>query len=447
MVSQSPATPGPAGRAFYLHQMGCAKNLVEGEHLAGMLMAAGWRPAASPAEAEALIVNTCGFIRPAVEESLDAVLELAAGRRPGQRLAVVGCLVGRYGKKLAASLEEADLLVSPGALGRLPELLAAAEPPRLAMAAPAGVFGASHPRALATGPGWAYLRLADGCAHRCGFCTIPAIRGKLRSRPPEDVLAEARELAAGGVVELNLVAQDLTSYGQDLGCSLAELLPELAAVSGVSWVRMLYLHPDFLGEELIRVVAETPGVLPYWDLPLQHAADAVLAAMGRRRGGAELAGLVARLRETDPEAALRATVMTGHPGEGEAEFARLGEFVAAARLDHLGCFAYEPEPGTRAARLAAPPAETALARAQEIMELQRGVSRRRLARLVGERRECLVLGPHPDSELVWRGRLACQAPEVDGEVIITEGAAEPGSIAAVEITGSHDYDLEGRIAG
>lgn len=444
MVSQS---PGPREKVFYLHQMGCAKNLVEGEHLAGLLMAAGWRPTAAPAEADALIVNTCGFIRPAVEESLDAVLELAAGRRPGQRLAVAGCLVGRYGKKLAASLEEADLLVSPGAMERLPGLLAEAEPPRLAMAAPAGVFGAAHPRALSTGPGWAYLRLADGCAHRCGFCTIPAIRGKLRSRPPEDVLAEAAELAAGGVVELNLVAQDLTSYGQDLGCSLAELLPELASVSGVSWVRMLYLHPDFLDEELIRVVGETPGVLPYWDLPLQHAADAVLAAMGRRRSGAGLAGLVERLRQADSEAAIRATVMTGHPGEGEAEFARLGEFVASARLDHLGCFAYEPEPGTRSARGEAPPAETGRARAEEIMALQQRISRERLARLVGQRRDCLVLGPHPDTALVWRGRLARQAPEVDGEVIITEGAAEPGSIAPVEITGHHDYDLEGRIAG
>ncbi len=454
---------GRAEKTFYLRQLGCAKNLVEGEHLSGLLMAAGWRPVAEPGAARALVVNTCGFIRPAVEESLDAVLELAAQKEPGQVLAVVGCLVGRYGKKLAVELEEADLLVAPGRVRDLARLLedgyfpappvappvAPPAPPvaRLAMGPPRGIFGARDPRALSTGPGWAYLRLADGCGHRCAFCTIPAIRGRLRSRPQEDVLAEARELAGAGVKELNLVAQDLTAYGLDLGLrdGIATLLPKLAAIDELEWIRLLYLHPDSTDEGLLELMAATPKVLPYFDLPVQHVADRVLEAMRRQKSGAQVRALVRRVRELVPGAVLRTTLMTGHPGEGEAEFAELLAFVEETRFDHLGCFAYEPEPGTRSARLPRPPAKLARARARKLMALQKRISRARLKELEGRELDCLVLGPHPDSELVWQGRLARQAPEVDGEVIITAGSAPPGAIAPCRITKTHAYDLEAEL--
>ncbi len=437
---------GAGGKLFYLHQLGCAKNLVEGEHISGLLMATGWQPVAEPGEADALIVNTCGFIRPAVEESLDAIMELAAIKSSDQRLVVVGCLVSRYGKKLAAELEEADLLVAPGEVPRLAELLEnpAMVERRLAISPARTIFGAASPRAISTGPGWAYLRLSDGCGHRCGFCTIPAIRGRLRSRPMDDVLAEAAELAQAGIKELNLVAQDLTAYASDLGIKrgIAAILPNLAAIDGLKWIRLLYLHPDSADDGLLETMAQTPGVVSYFDLPVQHISDPVLSAMRRAKSGAQVRALVARVRELVPGATLRTTVMTGHPGEGDKEFDELMEFVEATQFDHLGCFAYEPEPGTRSARLERPPAKVAKARAKKIMALQKKISRQRLKALKGQELECLVLGPHPDSDLVWQGRLASQAPEVDGEVIITEGSAEPGRIVPCRVTKTHAYDVE-----
>ncbi len=430
--------------SFFLINLGCAKNLVEGEHLAGMLLQGGFRAAPDPDRAGVLVVNTCGFIRPAVEESIQAILELARAKRSDQRLVVVGCLVGRYGKKLARSLPEADLLVSPGELPQLLHHLEQSPPGRVAMAPARGVFDAASPRALSTGPGWAYLRLADGCNHRCAFCTIPHIRGRLRSRPPKDVLAEAQTLATGGVRELNLVAQDLTAYGHDLAGQslLPALLENLAAIDELFWIRLLYLHPDSLDDLLLETMAGLPKVLPYFDLPLQHLADPVLQAMGRRRNQSELRGLIARVRRLVPRAVLRTTLLVGHPGEGEKEFELLLRAVEEIRFHHLGCFAYQPEPGTKSARLEAPPPEVALERREQIMARQRLISRQHLARLQHQELPVLVLGPHPESELVWQGRLASQAPEVDGEVIITRGSAQPGTIVPCRITLTHDYDVE-----
>lgn len=433
---------------YYLLNLGCAKNQVEGEHLAGMLLAAGWRAVAEPEQAALLLVNTCGFIRPAVEENLEAILGLVADKRPEQRLAVVGCLVGRYGKKLARSLPEVDLLLGPGEVKRLLEHLEHPPAERLALSTPGGVLGGESPRALSTGPGWAYLRVADGCEHGCAFCTIPHIRGRLRSRGLDDVLSEAQRLAAAGVVELNLVAQDLLSYGYDRpeladGSGIERLLAGLSAIAELNWVRLLYLSPDSLETKYIEAVLKTPKVVPYFDLPLQHIADPVLTAMGRGRKGAELRALLAGIRERAPEAVLRTTLLVGHPGEGEAEFTELLEYVTEFGFDHLGCFAYQPEAGTRAARLAAPPAKVARARARQIMAAQKRVSQSRLKRWVKREIPVLVLGPHPDSELVGQARHAGQAPEVDGVVILTDGQAQPGTIATCRITKAHAYDLEG----
>jgi ribosomal protein S12 methylthiotransferase len=432
---------------YYLLNLGCAKNQVEGEHLAGLLLAAGWQGVAQPEDAQLLLVNTCGFIKPAVEENIAAILELAGNKAPGQRLAVVGCLVGRYGRKLQKSLPEVDLLVGPGEASRLLEHLQSPPAGRLAISPPREVFGSGQPRALSTGPGWAYLRLGDGCEHRCAFCTIPGIRGRFRSRPQEDVLTEAQRLAAAGVREINLVAQDLCSYGRDLadGSSLEALLPQLASIGALSWLRLLYLSPDTLDNPLIEAVASTPKVLPYFDLPLQHIADPVLQAMGRKRSSAQLQELLEGLRQRLPQAVLRTTLLVGHPGEGEAEFTELLEFVQETGFDHLGCFSYQPEAGTRSARLSAPPAKLGQARRRQIMAAQKPLSKAKLKALVGRELPLLVLGPHPESELLGLGRLARQAPEVDGEVIITQGQAAPGSIVACRITKAHAYDLEAEL--
>ncbi len=429
---------------FHLLNLGCAKNLVEGEHIAGMLLAAGWQASPATEQADWLIVNTCGFIQPAVEEAIDAILELADTRLEGQKLAVVGCLVGRYGKKLVRSLTEVDLFVAPGRLADMAHLLNHPPGDKLAIAPARDIFGAAHPRAVTTGPGWAYLRIADGCAHRCAFCTIPAIRGPLRSRTATDILAEARILAENGVKELNLVAQDLASYGQDLaeGPDLAELLPLVAGVPGIQWVRPLYLHPDMLDQRLIEVIAGTPGVMPYFDIPLQHLADPVLRAMGRGRVGAQLRELISRIRQANPAATLRTTLLVGHPGEGQADFDLLVKAVEELEFDHLGAFAFCPEAGARSARLEAPDPEIARERAAIIMQTQREVSRRRLAAKVGQTMPLLFLGQHREHEYVRWGRLASQAPEADGETFITDGKATAGEIVQCRITASHDYDLE-----
>lgn len=430
---------------FYLLNLGCAKNLVEGEHIAGMLMAAGQQPTAKPELAGLLVVNTCGFIAPSSQESVEAILELADNKKPGQRLVVVGCLVGRYGKKLVRELSEVDLFVMPGALNNLRQLLAQPPQSRLAAAAPGLIFGNETPRAISTGPGYAYLRIADGCNRGCGFCTIPAIRGRLKSRPLSELVAEAKDLARAGAVELNLVAQDLLAYGSDLAGRplLIDLLDELATINELSWIRLLYLHPDFVDEALLVALRDTPKVLPYLDMPIQHIADPVLKAMGRRRSGDELKALISRARDLVPGLSLRTTLMTGHPGEGEKEFAQLRQLVQEVHFDHLGVFAYQPEKGTRSARLPAPAPELAQMRAGEIMALQQNISAQKLTARVGESEDVLVLGPHPDSDLVWHGRARSQAPEVDGLVIITDGHAPSGSIANCRITASHDYDLEG----
>lgn len=258
-------------------------------------------------------------------------------------------------------------------------------------------------------------------------------------------MAEARDLARAGAVELNLVAQDLLAYGSDLAGRplLIDLLNELATINELSWIRLLYLHPDFVDEALLVALRDTPKVLPYLDMPIQHIADSVLKAMGRRRSSAELKALISRARDLVPGLSLRTTLMTGHPGEGEKEFAQLRQLVQEVRFDHLGVFAYQPEKGTRSARLPAPAPELAQMRADEIMSLQQVISAQKLTSRVGESEDVLVLGPHPDSDLVWHGRARSQAPEVDGLVIITDGHAPAGSIASCRITASHDYDLEG----
>ena len=433
--------------SFHLVNLGCAKNLVEGEHLAGLMLEHGWSPELDPQAARVLVVNTCGFIQPAVEEALETILELAQDKRPGQVLAVVGCLVGRYGKKLARSLPEADLLLSPGAVARLPHYLEQPPADRLVMAPPREVFTGRQPRALSTGPGWAYLRLADGCNHRCAYCTIPAIRGRLRSRAPEDLLDEARRLAQAGIRELNLVAQDLTAYGSDLGLEhgLVRLLEQLAAIDELQWIRLLYLHPETLEKTLLELMAKNKKILPYLDLPIQHVSDRVVRLMGRGLAGPELERLIEQIRALVPGVVLRATVMVGHPGEDQAAFDELYDFIARIRFQHLGCFAFQPEPGTRSARLPAPPAELAQERRDAVMSLQQQISRQHLATKVGRVEPLLVLGPHPESDLLWHGRLPSQAPEVDGLTIITSGNPAPGSIVPCRITRAHHYDLEGTL--
>lgn len=434
-------------QGFYLLNLGCAKNLVEGEHLAGMLLEQGYLAINDPYAASIIMVNTCGFLTSAIDENIDHILDLATHKTPDQKLVVVGCLVGRFGKKLARSLPEVDLFISPGEVHNLQALLENHSGTRIAMAPARGVLGFSTPRAVSTGPAWAYLRLSDGCSRACSFCAIPHIRGKLRSRTQDDIINEALYLADNGVLELNLVAQDVSAYGQDLGLErgLLSLLEKLEQIPAIKWIRMLYLYPDVLQRSFLDKINTFAKVLPYFDIPLQHISNKVLQAMGRKHNQMELLANLSLLREVLPQAIIRSTVLVGHPGEDESDFNQLFEFIDKFKFDRLGCFAFEPQRGTRSAYMPQVDKKIARSREKKIMTLQKKISRERTKALVGSEHEMLFLGAHPESELLGIGRLWSQAPEVDGEVIVVDGRGEPGTIVKARILNAHDYDVEAEI--
>ncbi|MCL6622118.1 MAG: 30S ribosomal protein S12 methylthiotransferase RimO [Syntrophobacterales bacterium] len=430
--------------------LGCPKNLVDTEIMLGELARHGWQVVGRPEEAEVLLVNTCAFIAPAAQEAVDTILELAQhkAREPEKRLVVAGCLPQRYGRELSELLPEVDLFVGVNDFPRLARLLEADPGPRLHVQAPRFDYTAPQPRLPATPPHLAYLKIAEGCSHACTFCTIPRIRGPYRSRPLDTLLAEARELAAAGVRELILVAQDTTAYGREWGYQpgLPELLTELARLPGLVWLRLLYGHPSRVTRRLLEVMAAHPQICPYLDLPIQHAHDAVLQRMGRRYTRADLVTLFSRIREILPQAALRTTVMVGFPGETEEEFAALLDLAAEVRFLHLGVFVYEPEEGTPAARLGPPvPRRTAQARARRLKALQSRIVQEELKRLVGTVEEVLVEGVSQESEYLLSGRLSIQAPEIDGRVLITAGRGHPGTLQRVRLTRVVAPDLLGEI--
>ncbi|MBU0513164.1 MAG: 30S ribosomal protein S12 methylthiotransferase RimO [Proteobacteria bacterium] len=427
--------------------LGCSKNLIDSEEVLGGLIEAGWQVIDQAEAADLIIVNTCAFIQPAVEEALEAILEAAAvkARRP-VRLVVMGCLVQRYGRKLGRNIPEVDLWLGPGEFARLPDLLAKGSDQNLVLGRPAYLRHSGAPRSLSTGPGWAYLKIAEGCSHACTFCLIPKLRGKYRSRTIDDLTAEAGQLLWAGVKELVLVAQDTSRFGRDIGQGLIGLIQELDRLPDLHWVRLLYLHPDEVDQGLVEAVAESRTVIPYFDLPVQHAAPRILKDMGRQRGPDELLKLIEAIRQKIPGAVIRTTMMVGFPGETDREFRELIDFMGAVRFDHLGVFCFSPEAGTPAARNKDQvPTQEAEARQGEVMARQAEISRQKLAPWVGQEVAVLVEGPHPESELLLAGRTWFLAPEVDGKVIITDGSARAGDLVRVRVTRGHDFDLEGEI--
>jgi ribosomal protein S12 methylthiotransferase len=409
--------------------------------------------------ADVILINTCGFIREAVEESVDTILEAAAHRASGrcERLVVCGCLVQRYGDELADSLPEVDCFVGCSELDRIKELFSDSSDRRVFLSQKTSFLpdGPLH-RTPSLGPHTAYLKVSEGCDRSCAFCTVPAIRGPQRSRPVDDLVAEARGLMRRGVLEMNLVAQDLSAYGKDLGgsASLRRLISRLTSeLDELLWLRCLYLYPSAVTEKLVDVLAGSPSVAPYLDLPLQHVTDRVLAAMDRGYGSRTANRLMERVRERWPEAHVRTTLLVGHPGEGREDFEEVKRFVSRWQLDHLGVFAFSPEEGTRAVAMDHPSLETADRRREEIMAIQRGISRERLADMVGRRVEVLIDGPSSESDHMYVGRHSGQAVEIDGVVYVTgderaeDGVARlsPGDVVTVRIDETGDYDLAGMV--
>jgi len=399
-----------------------------------------------PAEADVILVNTCGFIQEATEESIEAVLDLGLFKQGRcETLVLAGCLSQRYPEELPKELAEVDHFIGAGDLPRLEQVLLG-NASRSAVRPPGGIPHSSHLAREVSGSGHSvYLKIAEGCDRPCAFCTIPAIRGPLRSRSIPSLLQEAETLWSQGAQELVLVAQDTTAWGRDLQptAHLASLLEALdSQLRGLRWIRLLYAYPSAVDQILVEALAGLPRVVPYLDLPIQHIDDEVLRRMKRGYSGTRVRQTIDRLRQAVPHIALRSTLLCGHPGETPAAHQALLDFVKETRLDHLGVFPFSAEEGTDAATQPGPvDAPLTRQRAEEVMALQQDISRDKLQRMQGELLEVMVDGPSPESEHLLQGRHAGQAPEVDGVVVLTDGIAAPGELVRARITDSGDYDL------
>ncbi len=439
-------------RRVYLVSLGCPKNLVDSEVILGRLEQAGYEVASQPEEADVLLINTCGFIQPAVEESIDTILELGRIKTSsiGKRLVVCGCLPQRYGKELQRELPEVDLFFGPDSLPDIVRYLA--QPSEdgfcVSTASPRYIMNATEPRRISTPAHRSYLKVTDGCINRCSYCLIPQIRGSLRSRPIDDLLVEVRRLEGLGVKELTLIAQDLTAYGLDYGpdVHLKILLTRLVEGCSIPWIRLLYLHPRRVDEDLLGMIASEPRLMPYLDIPLQHVNNKILTAMNRSYDRSYIDRLMAGIRSILPAAAVRTTFMVGFPGEDEAAFAELEEFVRDFQLEHVGVFPYYNEDGCKAATFQGQLAEEVKEeRRRRIMEIQQGISFENNQGCIGKVLDVLVEGESSESELLLEGRTKYQAADIDGCVYITAGVCNVGEIVRVEITEAHAYDLVGEI--
>jgi len=435
----------------HLVSLGCAKNLVDSQYVLGSLAAAGFQPVEQAAAATVLLVNTCGFLQAAVEEGIDEILRLAAHKqRPGQKLVVFGCMVQRYRDELAQELPEVDLFlgVEPYATiaAEIRALLAGGTEKRLSLATT--VMNSHQPRLLASPRHRAYLKITEGCDNRCSYCMIPAIRGPLRSRTIDDLAREAVWLEQRGVRELSLIAQDLTAFGCDRGghSELTALLAALLRETTIPWIRLLYLHPQGVNNRLLELMAAESRLLPYLDIPIQHASSRILAAMHRRYDRDFIEKMVRNIRAYMPDIGLRTTLLMGFPGEKDADVAEVMTLLAELRFNHVGVFTYSNEEGAASEHFPEQCSEEEKeSRRDQVMAAQANISAAQQKAYIGQALDVLVEGVSAESDLLLEGRTVYQGPEVDGCVYINEGAATPGDIVRVRIDEAHTYDLVGGI--
>ena len=451
--------------------LGCPKNLVDGEVMLGIARDAGHEITTDASGADVLVVNTCAFIDSAKQESIDAILEMAEVKKaaPGKRLVVTGCLAERYKDELQTQIPEIDAVLGTGEIPQIVDALAPTpsrvvgdsphpgrpvafyrnrhQPLGSRTELPTYLYDASTPRHLATPRHYAYVKVAEGCDYTCAFCIIPRLRGRYRSRPADEIVREAQALADRGVKELLLISQDTTFYGNDVGerGALGRLLRQLDKVDGLEWIRLLYLYRTTIDDAMLDAMAESDKVCKYIDLPLQHASDAVLKRMRRPGTRASYERLLDRIRTRMPDVALRTTFIVGFPGETEDDIAELSAFVSAVQFDHVGVFTYSHEEGTRAGEWNDDvPAASKRKRRDRLMAQQRAIVSAAQQRRIGSRVRLVVDGPSPDHELVLRGRLASQAPEIDPVVYLTD--CDPTEVSAGqfldgEVVGAREYDL------
>jgi ribosomal protein S12 methylthiotransferase len=481
--------------------LGCPKNLVDSEVMMGMLQTGGAQITALAEDADVIVVNTCSFIDSAKQESVNTILEMAQHKITGkaQKLIVAGCLVERYRTEIQKNIPEVDAVVGTGELdailaaagitiggspadnspfvilnhGSNSQVLKSGMPARAEGLAreqsgrfsraewdgaisdlPNYLYDETTPRVLATPKASAYIKIAEGCDHPCGFCIIPQLRGKFRSRHFESVIAEAERLAASGVREITLIGQDTTCYGEDLGLrdGLALLLERLAQIEALHWVRFLYAYPNKITGKLLETIASHEKICSYVDVPLQHASASVLKRMKRGAGAEIFLKSIEKMRRIIPNLTLRTSFIVGFPGETEADFNELCEFVKVAQFDWLGVFSYSDEDGSAAYHLGNKvPSPEIERRRKKLMQIQRQISKRNKRKLVGRQYDVLALGPSEETDLLWEGRTEMHAPEIDGKLFINDfGDHEelvPGTFYRCEITEAHDYDLVARIVG
>ncbi|HMK35087.1 MAG TPA: 30S ribosomal protein S12 methylthiotransferase RimO [Desulfomonilaceae bacterium] len=440
-----------ANNLFNLVSLGCPKNRVDSERILAVMTSAGFTFTEDAGAAAVIIINTCAFIEPAVQESIDTILDYREDNKDAF-IVVAGCLPMRYKGDLEESLPEVNLFLPADRIQELPGIVRTAlrthDKDRDHAFSLEQQKTASSPGRVLTTAGYAYLKIAEGCSRSCRYCTIPSIRGPLQSTDCGQLEREAHFLASRGVRELILVAQDLTAYGGEKGekKALIQLLRRLDRVEGIRWIRLMYLYPDTIPRDLATTITESEKILPYLDIPLQHVSEKVLKAMGRPWKGNRIRKLIESLKMQVPGLALRTTLMVGYPAEGETEFRELSDFVATCDIEHVGVFTYSPEEGTSAFQLGDPvPGDVKDARAEELRSIHSEKMLKRNRRRIGSVEECLVQGVSLESDLLLEGRLWHQAPEIDGTLYITAGNAIPGEIHRVRITGTHESDFFGEL--
>ncbi|MBW1723486.1 MAG: 30S ribosomal protein S12 methylthiotransferase RimO [Deltaproteobacteria bacterium] len=441
-----------SSKTVYFVSLGCAKNRVDSEYMLGLLREQGYGIVSDPGEADIAVINTCGFLQAAVEEAIETILEVCAAKGQGRlrKVFVTGCFVQRYGYKLAREIPEVDGWLGTGRIHRLGDLLDDRLEGRTPFFIGRPLHLADHmtPRVRTTPFYTAYLKIGEGCSHRCSYCLIPALTGPFRSRSMESILAEAGKMAEEGVTEVNLVAQDTTLYGKDLGLGsgLEDLLEALIGLRGIRWLRLLYAHPHRISNRLLELLDEKNTLCPYLDIPLQHVNEEILLKMGRHGPGESPWQLLERIRARTSGLVLRTSLIVGFPGETEEAFEELCEFVRWAAFDHLGTFLFSPEKGTPAARMdGRVPPEIAKERQQIIMEIQAEISEKKHRGLLNKIVPVLIEGESDETDLLLSGRTIGMAPEVDGRVLVTKGRGMVGEIVPVRITEVHSYDLVGEI--
>ncbi|MDG5815837.1 30S ribosomal protein S12 methylthiotransferase RimO [Chitinispirillales bacterium ANBcel5] len=415
-----------------LQNLGCSKNLIDGERILNLLVSGGHQLTEDCKVADIIIVNTCAFIKEAQEEAIETILEMGSFRTGGKcsKLVVSGCFSQRFREQVAREFPEVDLWAGVEDWEKV--LSPLLEKPS----------EASFKRQLYEPVATQHLKIAEGCSHRCSFCVIPSIRGNYKSREPQSIIQEAKWLYEMGTRELIIVAQDTSFYGKDKGSTLVDLLQKLLKETDFPWIRMMYLHPQYVTDELLELVAGESRICSYFDIPLQHISDPILKSMNRKPLSKDLYRLVKRIRNTVPQAGIRSSFILGYPGESDKEYNELVDFIEFAQFDKLGVFPFSPEEGTEANRLKPRP-DTSIAqkRCEELMTIQRDISRELLEARIGTEMEIIIDRISDDPDFNYEARTRLDAPEVDGTVFISSGSFEPGSIVTAKIIGAADYDL------